>query len=729
VKQIGCKVIIVVILLLNSTLVLSQNNIWQDANLSARSSNLSDLSHYFDADDEALRRKLNLAPNEVRGVSDVIELPMPDGGLAKFSIFESSIMEDGLAQEFPQIKSYKVYGIDDPSASGRVDISPAGFRGMLMTSQGRVFIDPVDMTSRYESSFRNDGAGRGSASICSAHMLPKNDDLVRTNLNRSATLNRIPGGLITYRLAVSATSEYVAAVGGTLTTAMAAINTAINRVNQIYERDLGVRLVLVATNSSIIEVAPADFSFTNDDGFDLLAENQLKVDDAIGTDHYDIGHIFSTGGGGLATTAVVCESGYKAQGVTGAADPIGDAFYIDFVAHEIGHQFGAEHTFNGGTGSCGDNRNGPTAYEPGSGSTIMSYAGICGGEDIATNSDATFHAGSIEEINSFVTGAGSICGVNSAITPANSDPTAVNAGSDHTIPSHTAFRLSGSAVDADASDTLTYQWDQMDAGTTATTSGTIGTDEGDNPLFRSHIPQPTGIRDFPALNTQVNGATPELARGETLPTTARILNFRLTARDGRSGQGTANVAVSVVATGPFKLTSHSSSLAGNITANMPITLTWDVADTLAAPVSCLEVDIKLLTFSADSSTYAITDLLISTDNDGSELVTIPNMDSSKARFYIGCNNNIFYDISDDDQNITGGASDFPTTGNSINISTTANYNTITTVTSTAVTSTSSGGGGLANAALLIYWLNLLVGSYWLRTQKVSTGLVFKLTPW
>jgi hypothetical protein len=738
VKQIGCKVIVVAMLLLNSTLVLSQSNIWQNANLSARSSNQSDLSHYFDADDEVLRRKLNLAPNEVRGVSDVIELPMPDGSLAKFSIVESSIMEDGLAQEFPQIKSYKVYGIDDPSASGRVDISPAGLRGMLMTSQGRVFIDPVDMTSRYESSFRNDGTGRGSASICSAHMLPKNDDLVGTNLNRSATLNRIPGSLITYRLAVSATSEYVAAVGGTLITAMAAINTAINRVNQIYERDLGVRLVLVASNSSIIEVAPADFGFSNNDGSALLSENQTKIDETIGTASYDIGHIFSTGGGGLATLAVVCDPASKAQGVTGAADPIGDAFYIDFVAHEIGHQFGAEHTFNGRTGSCGSgNRNQLTAYEPGSGSTIMSYAGICGGEDIANNSDATFHAGSIDEINSFITGAGSICGVNSAIPSGNSDPTVVNAGSDHTIPSGTAFRLSGSAVDADAGDTLTYQWDQMDAGTAATTSVTIGTDQGNNPLFRSDIPQPTGIRDFPALNTQVNGTTDMLARGETLPTTARILNFRLTARDGRSGQGTDNVAVSVVETGPFELTSHS--LADSIIANTSITVTWNVAETSSAPVSCLEVDIKLLTFSAGGGTYAITELLNLAPNDGSESVTIPDMNSSKARFYIGCNNNIFYDISDNDQNITGGASAFPTTGNSINISTTANDNTITTVTSTAVTSTAvtsttvpsttSGGGGLANAALLIYWLNLLVAGYWLRTQKVSSGLVFKLTPW
>jgi hypothetical protein len=721
-KKNSHKLIVVITLLLNSTALFSQSDIWQDANLSAKSSNQFDESHYFDADVQALRHKLNLAPNEVRGVSDIIELPMPDGSLAKFSIVESSIMEDGLAQEFPQIKSYKVYGIDDPSASGRVDISPAGLRGMLMTSQGRVFIDPVDMTSRYESSFRNNSGGRGSASICSAHMLPKNDDLVRTNLNRSATLNRVSGSLTTYRLAVSATSEYVAKMvteaGGDpdpLITAMAAINTAINRVNQIYERDLGIRLVLVATNSSIIELASDDFSFTNDSGFALLSENQLKIDEVITPSGYDIGHIFSTGGGGLATTASVCDSDSKAQGVTGAADPTGDAFYIDFVAHEIGHQFGAEHTFNGGTSNCfGSNRNQLTAYEPGSGSTIMSYAGICGDENIATSSDATFHAGSIEQINRFVTGDGSKCASYSVITPPNSDPTAVSAGGDHIIPSGTAFRLSGSAVDA--GDTLTYQWDQMNAGTTATTSSTIGTDQGNNPLFRSYIPQPTGIRDFPALNTQVNGAaTLMLAKGETLPTTERVLNFRLTVRDGRNGQGTDDVTVSVSATGPFQLT--PPSIAGDITANTSIIVTWDVAGTSTDPVNCAEVDIALLTFSADGSTYAVTDLLSSTLNDGSQSVPIPNMSSSKARFSIGCSDNIFYDISDDDQNIVGGDLDFPTTGNSI-----------TTGPGTTITTRTDSGGGLANAALLTFLLSLLIGSYWLRADKIGSDFALNLSP-
>ena len=165
--------------------------------------------------------------------------------------------------------------------------------------------------------------------------------------------------------------------------------------------------------------------------------------------------------------------------------------------------------------------------------------------------------------------------MNSAITPANSDPTSVDAGINRTIPSSTPFQLSVSAVDL--CDTLTYQWVQMDAGSVRTTSETIGTDRGNNPLFRSQIPQPIGNRHFPALNTQVNGTTAMLALGETLPTTTRTLNFRLTVRDGKSGQGTDDMAVSVIASGPFTLTSPSA--VGDITANAARTVTWDTAGT------------------------------------------------------------------------------------------------------------------------------------------------------
>lgn len=467
------------------------------------------------------------------------------------------------------------------------------------------------------------------------------------SFSRNDSAYRISGSLTSYRLAVSATSEYVTPVSGTLVSAMAEINTTINRVNQIYERDLGVHFNLISNNNLIIEVTPADFGFSNNNGFALLNQNQTKIDSAIGNSNYDIGHVFSTGGGGVAQLGSVCGSG-KAKGVTGLSNPTGDGFYIDYVAHEIGHQLGGNHTFNASTGSCsGGNRNASTAFEPGSGSSIMGYAGICGAENIATASDVTFHAGSIAEMNSFLAGSGATCATYSVITQANSDPSNVNAGIDRVIPVGTPFRLTASAEDA--GDILSYQWNQMNAGTAATNIATIGTDQGTNPLFRSQVPQTTSIRELPALSSQVNATS---TVSETLPTTARILNFRVTVRDGRTGRSTDDVTVTVDSgSGHFAITSYAAVKTFAATAGAMVT--WNEANTNNLPVNCSNVDIKLYTFSNDKSTYGITDLFLSTPNDGTKSVNIPNKANAQARFSVSCSDNIFYDLSDVDLNITG----------------------------------------------------------------------------
>ena len=706
-------------LLLNSPIAFSQESIWQNVNLQAQSKGQASLIHLFDANDQLLRTQLSRAPNEVRGTSDTIHLPMPDGRLAKFSVVESSNMEDGLAEEFPQIKSYKVHGIDDPSASGRVDMSPNGFRGMLMTSRGRVFIDPINdiaNPSRYLSKFRTTSSrGADQPFQCDVHRLPGNSSRV-FDFSRRIPAQRVSGSLTSYRIAVSATSEYVTAVGGTLEAAMSEINTAINRVNQIYESDLGVHLNLVASNSAIIEVFPADFGLSNNNGLALLSENQTLVDTNIGSTHYDIGHVFSTGGGGVATFESVCDGTIKARGVTGQADPTGDPFYVDYVAHEIGHQFGGSHTFNGSTGSCtGDNRHASTAVEPGSGSSIMAYAGICGVENIATNSDPTFHAKSIAQMGAFIAGAGAACATYGVITPTNSDPSNVNAGVDKSIPQNTPFRLAASAVDV--GDTLSYQWDQMDAGTVATDSTTLGTDQGTNPLFRSYAPSNISTRDFPALVNQLNATT---TLGETLPNQPRDLNFRVTVRDGRTGQGTDDIAVTVrPASGPFVLTSHTAEAAFAATAGA--TVTWNPANTRFAPVSCENVDIKLYTFSADESTYGITNLLSSTTNIGTATVSIPDKANAQARFWVGCSDNIFYDLSDAKLNITGTGL-FSTT----DFATDPAKSTTNVFVVTGPSTTSGGGGGALDTPLLKLLLGILLTtflSFTVRQPKIMSLLI------
>jgi len=643
---------------------LASPSIWQVEDQStARLQNRNQFERSFLVDDIALRRLLDLIPPEHQGQSLEIDLPMPDGSLARYQIFESTIMEPGLAAKFPHIKSYRVQGVDHPGASGRVDISSKGFRGMIDSPYGRLFIDPVQGQSIQYRSRVAEKAQHRHGFQCGVYDLPQNNQSsLRKAVQFSSVSNRISGSMLAYRLAVAATPEYVTAVGGTLDDAMSEINTAINRVNQIYERDLGIRLFLVSDNDELIDVQ-GDANFTNNNGFVLLDENQAWIDSEIGSDNYDIGHIFSTGGGGIARLQSVCGDDIKAQGVTGLPNPTGDIFYIDFVSHEIGHQFGGNHTFNGSERSCEFQRNGSTAFEPGSGSTIMAYAGICDAENLQNISEATFHAGTIAEIGVFVGGSGGACATTLDLTTSNSDPASVMAGDDVTIPVGTAFRLSGSASDADSSDVLSYQWDQLDPGSVATTAATFNSDQGNNPLFRSRVPQTSSDRHFPLLTNQL-GLTSEL--GEILPTTSRTLNFRLTARDCRSGQGTDDVRVNVdAASGPFQITSHTTSSTFPATS-MP-EVTWSVNGTDTGAVNCANVDIDLLTFDATKSTFAVTSLITATANDGTEIVSIPDRANGQARFRVSCSDNIFYDLSDADLNITGTAT-FDTTGNTTELS-------------------------------------------------------------
>jgi len=720
---------------------VAQAAFWQAQNLAARSTDAAAIQ-YFSSDEPGLRRFLDQVPAEQSGQSLDIELPMPDGSMARYQIFDSSIMEAGLAAKFPDIKSYEVRGIDFPGSYGRVDISPKGFRGMIDTPYGRLFIDPVfidpGQSSPVSYMARTSRSQTKTGSFqCENPGLPENKSPVDSFSRATMTANRISGSLLGYRIAVSATQQYVNQVGGTLSTTMAEINTAINRVNHIYQRDLGIKLFLVTGNDKLIDLS-GTAGFNNDNVSVLIEQNQAWVDSKIGNSSYDIGHIFGGGNtGGLAALGSVCGAN-KAQGATGTLNPTGDPFYIDYVAHEIGHQFGANHPFNGTTGSCGGgNRNGPTAFEPGSGSTIMSYAGICGtanggkGENLQSNSDATFHAGSIAEINTYVSGAGASCATLLSISPANTDPSSTNAGSDRTIPARTAFKLTGIATDADG-DTLSYQWDQMNANGTATTSGiggTIGTDLGDNPLFRSYVPQPTADRDLPLVKNQIGTAD----IGETLPITSRTLNFRLTARDCKSGQSTDDVSIAVVDTGKaFAVTGPIL----NFSAGTTQTVTWDKAETDVPPINCANVDIDLLTFSNDKSTYGVTSLFKNAVNGGSQNVIIPNQNNGQSRIRVSCSDNIFYDISSTDLNITGGATAFPTTGSKSGVSTATDCSAIdigtavatgqgvsgsggSTGSTTTSASGSGGGGGSANLAWLAFALTLLGVARSRRKQKLA----------
>ena len=416
-------------------------------------------------------------------------------------------------------------------------------------------------------------------------------------------------------------------------------------MNGVYETEFSIRLVLVPTTTLVLYTTP-NTGFTsaqNSDGLQLLSASETQISSKIGNANFDIGHTFSTGGGGMALLGCVCQNGKKASGVTGRSNPVGDPYDIDYVAHEVGHQFRGNHTFAAASGACGGNGNLGTSMEPGSGVSIMAYAGICGTNDLAPNSIPYFHTVSFDEVMNFSnSGGGNNCPVK---TVTGNHAPVVTGSANYVIPSNTPFFLTGSATDVDG-DALTYQWEEYDAATSF-----ANWNSGKKPFFRSYNPTTSPTRLFPKLSSILIGSTVyQTVIGEYLPNTAQTLKFRLTARDNKMGGGGvcyALTTVTVNATGPFAVTSQSTTGIVYI-GNSTQTITWNVNGTNAAPVNCANVNIYV---SANSgATYSL--VLANTPNDGTQAVVMPNISSTTCRVKVESVGNIFFDLNDKDFTIT-----------------------------------------------------------------------------
>ncbi len=589
---------------------------------------------------EAMKNLLQTAPMEftIDAVSRnvVMELPFPDGTMQKFVIFESPIMEPELAAKYPEIKTYSAYGIDDKYATMRLDLTPLGFHAMVLSPNGAVFIDPYTIGDihNYISYYKRDYVKFNADFECEL-LIEENKLNELEYLKGNSVLTPTGPQLRTYRLANAATGEYTAYHGGTVASGLAAVVTTINRVDGVYEKEVAIRMVLIANNDLIIYTNAGTDPYTNNNGSTMLGQNISNLSSVIGNANFDIGHVFSTGGGGVAYLGCVCTSS-KAGGVTGSPAPVGDPYDIDYVAHEMGHQFGANHTFNGTTGSCsGGNRNASTAYEPGSASTIMGYAGICYPQDLQPHSDPYFHTISFDEIVNFTNfGSGNGCAVTT--NTGNLAPIVTVPVGGFYIPKSTPFAITGSAVDPNG-DALTYCWEEFDLGP----AGAPGSPVGNAPIFRSWNPTNSPTRIFPRLQNLLNNTT---VIGELLPTYARAMTFRLTVRDNKMGGGgvdRAQFQFSVDGnSGPFVVTSPNTNV--DWPALSTQTVTWNVANTNVAPVNCANVNILLST--DGGNTWPIV-LAANTPNDGSEDVVIPDNRVNTARIKVEAAGNIFFDIS------------------------------------------------------------------------------------
>lgn len=611
-----------------------------------------------------LKTELSAAASSIRqGRSNNLALPLPEGGVTYFTLSESDVLPAALASRYPQLKSYK--GVDDHGRHVRLDITPYGLQAMVYDNEGGIWIvQPAQQLSgkairandRGDTYWSFRRAALPASAPFSEHAWPKDVLQGHASLWRSGSAagSRSGGAVMyDYRLAMAATSTYTKSFGGTVASGLAAVVTMVNRLNEVYENDLGVHFTLIADADKIIYTTPGSDPYKDMEPGDtgINDENVANLAQVIGNENFDVGHVVAgDGGGGMAEIASTCVDDSKAYGSTGRTNPVGDAFVVDYVAHELGHSFGAYHTHNARQSTLPDK-----AVEPGEGSSIMGYAGVIGGFfSYQAHSDAYFNSGSIGSIQDWIAGVGGECAgrkLNLSAAPWISPesllpPQDITGRSRYTIPARTPFTVRAKAVSAHVTK-LTYTWEQSDFGPEQV--GKLK-DDGLGPIFRSVKPHGGAEQTFPSL-AAVLGNEP-LGNGQVYPATTRRLSFRVTVRDNALRSSTAstgpstatdNIYLDVVDTGSaFAVTSPKTAVRWKAGSEQMVT--WNVAKTNKAPISCPKVDIGL---SVDGGyTYFEGALAHDIPNAGTAKIKLPaNTFSNTVRLKVNCSNNVFFAVS------------------------------------------------------------------------------------
>lgn len=601
----------------------------------------------FLLDQNLLKKQLHNAPHQDDVVKSIngasIEMPMPDGSTSTYSVWEAPVMAPGISARYPNIKTYKGYNTATPDEVIRFDISEYGVRAGIRSADGEIYIDPyvLGQTDYYLSYYTKDDPTSGLADGALQCGVDDHGHEIDQLLKEQGLERRSVDGEIvdlrTYRLAMAGTAEWCN-VRGTVERCLADVNTAINRLNLIWENEASISMQIIDRNDELFFFDPGTEPYTDTrQGRLLIGQNTTVLNSIIGASSYDIGHVFSRcfDVGGIAARPSVCLN-RKGNAVTCANGSNPTRWAVGTLAHEVGHQFSMNHSFN----HCdGDNEAPAAGFEPGSGSTIMSYAGLCGAQlNVQSDNDDYFHLGSLIEAYSYTRDGGLADECSQRTVTGNRAPIIDLPYEDGlVIPISTPFELTGDATDPDG-DNMTYNWEQMDSGPLSSRGAPIG----NAPLFRSLYPGASKTRVFPALESIL---TLSPSPNEVLPTQSRDVTLAFVARDNHPLNGTASWQMlemqATANAGPFRIEYPNSFI--DLTVGEEVEVLWDVANTDSAPVNATEVDIYL---STDGGYTYPTVLARDVPNDGAQTVVLPNSPTLSARIKVKASQNVFFDLTD-----------------------------------------------------------------------------------